>query len=115
MPGGVVKIDRLGSVVVLTMDRPQVKNAFDDEMYSSLTSALVSAENDPSVNVVVLTGSKNSGYFTSGADLTSFTPRETSSAVNPVGVFMRTLLHFKKPIIAAVNGPAIGIGVTMVQ
>jgi enoyl-CoA hydratase/carnithine racemase len=111
----VVGEDRRGAVLVLTMERPHVKNAFNDEMYTSLTSSLLSAESDPSVLVVVLTGSRTSGYFTSGADLTSFTPRDTPSAMNPVGLFMRTLLHFKKPIIAAVNGPAVGIGVTLVK
>lgn len=76
------------------------------------------AKTDEEVHVVILTGAGN--FFSAGADMT--TPSNTAldeatdgfnSAFRPVGVFMSEVMHFPKPLIAAVNGPAVGVGVTV--
>lgn len=102
------------NILNITLNRPNKKNALNYSMYKSLAQLLKKAEESPEIHVVVLTGSGD--YFTAGNDLASF-----KSGVNlaynekPSFHFMNTLSTFKKPIIAAVNGDAIGIGVTLLM
>ncbi len=93
-------------VRVLTFNRPERLNAFDNQLYIEMTSALEAAGNDDGVSVVVLTG--NGRAFSAGADRSSSEPRAGES-------FQQFLdaLAITKPLIAAVNGVAVGIGVTM--
>ncbi len=102
-------------VLLLTMNRPARKNAFDEAQWDALTDALREAEADPRVAVVLLTGA--GGNFSSGADLGAFgggerPPREDGYAS---GFFAAeaTLLAFAKPLIAAVTGVAVGGGCTI--
>lgn len=102
-------------VLLITMNRPEKKNAFDEEQWDALTSALREAETDPRVAVVVLTGA--GGNFSSGADLSGFRggdrpPREDGFAS---GFFAAeaTILAFAKPLVAAVAGVAVGGGCTI--
>jgi enoyl-CoA hydratase/carnithine racemase len=99
-------------VFQIRINRPEKKNALTQDMYSGLASALSKADEDPEVRVVTLTGTGDS--FTSGNDVADFLKRDaTSSDQRPVGSFLRTIASTKKPLIAGVNGMAIGVGVTM--
>lgn len=100
-------------VRTITINRPSKKNALTTAMYSSLVEALRDASADPKVRVVVLTGAGDT--FTAGNDLMDFAMNRPESIDTPVIQFLRALVDFEKPLIAAVNGLAIGIGVTMLQ
>jgi len=106
-----------GRVRVFKFNRVKAMNAFDDRMYLVVADALNAAEKDEKVLIVVLTGAGE--YFSSGADLHAAVEGDNSlksgqgMPLDPVGVFMRIFLRFPKPIVAAVNGPAIGVGCTM--
>ncbi|MCR9095239.1 MAG: enoyl-CoA hydratase-related protein [bacterium] len=102
-------------VLLITMNRPEKKNAFDEDQWDAFCQALRDAEADPKVAVVVLTGA--GGNFSSGADLGGFgggerPPREDGFAS---GFFAAeaTVLAFGKPLIAAVPGVAVGGGCTI--
>lgn len=100
-----------GPVVTLTLNRPSRKNAFDYALYDALSAALERAAADERILVAVVTGAGD--YFSSGADLKAADMPETSAARSPVGRFMQTVLQFPKILVAAVNGPAVGIGTTL--
>lgn len=94
----------------ITIARPERKNALDRATYRALTEALIAAENDDATRVIVLSGAD--GNFSSGNDLGDFqdTPANTPT---PGGTLLLTLATVKKPLIAAVEGHAVGIGTTM--
>lgn len=101
---------------MVVMNRPSVKNAMNDDMYEDLVSVMIAVEDDPTIAAMVLTGMGD--YFSSGADLAqasqvanSLQPRQTLH--KPAGKFMHTLLHFSKILAAAVQGPAVGIAMTL--
>ncbi len=102
-------------VMTLSIARPERRNALTAQMYAALAAALVEADANPTVRAVVLTGA--GGIFTAGNDLEDFMnspPRAGSGELNaPVFDFMRALLGCGKPVIAAVIGPAVGIGATL--
>lgn len=98
-------------VVCLRIVRPQKKNALTLAMYRALTTYLQEAAADPAVRVVVLTGTDSS--FTAGNDVLDFMQEPPTSTDSPVFQFLLTFIDFPKPIIAAVNGLAIGIGTTL--
>jgi enoyl-CoA hydratase/carnithine racemase len=102
-----------GRVRILTLNRPKAKNAFNDDLYDAVRDAMQSAADDPAVAVVIITGSE--GAFTAGQDLTEMTKARTPEQATSSGFmpFIDTLQSFPKPLIAAVNGVAVGIGVTM--
>ena len=98
-------------VLTLTLNRPTRKNALTLSMYEELAGALNASAVDPKVRVVVITGAGR--MFTSGNDLQDFMNSPPTSSDTPVFYFMRALLDFPKPLIAGVDGPAVGIGTTM--
>ena len=101
-------------VCTLLLNRPKVKNATSHQMYVEFADALDWCTADARCNVVIVTGAGD--YFSSGADLRDKDTQKwfgTPSADAPVGRFMTTVHHFPKPLIAAVNGPAVGVGVTL--
>lgn len=98
-------------VVTLTLDRPDKKNALTLPMYATLAGHLAAAEADAAVRVVVLTGA--GGNFTAGNDLRDFLAGSLTQADSPVWQFMDAFAGFPKPLVAAVGGLAIGIGVTI--
>jgi enoyl-CoA hydratase/carnithine racemase len=102
-----------GRIRILTFNRPQAKNAFNDDLYDAARDALIEAADDPGVAVVVLTGAE--GAFCAGQDLSEMTKSRTPEQAASSGFmpFVNTLQTFPKPLIAAVNGVAVGIGVTM--
>jgi enoyl-CoA hydratase/carnithine racemase len=106
------EVDAQNRTAVFTLNRPSKQNAFNNEVYNSLVECLDAAESDTRVIAVVLTA--NGPAFSSGADLNEVTEdladssKFISIAHRPPGLFMTRLLSFKKLLIAAVNGPAVG-------
>lgn len=97
-------------VVQITMNRPDRRNALDRATYQGLIDALAAAEADTGVRAIVLTGA--AGCFTSGNDLKDFAAAGAGGprvAIN----FLTAISTAKKPIVAAVEGFAVGIGTTM--
>ncbi|USD22199.1 enoyl-CoA hydratase [Microbulbifer variabilis] len=98
-------------ILEITINRPERKNALTMAMYTAMAELLNSAVNNSEIRVVILTGAE--GIFTSGNDLTDFLGGSAEGEESPVFQFMSALYNFPKPVVAAVNGPAVGIGTTM--
>jgi enoyl-CoA hydratase/carnithine racemase len=98
-------------VETLTFDRAAKKNAITAEMYEQFVAGLKRAGDDPAVRAVLVTGA--GGTFTAGNDLKDFGNPKFAQADSPVLSFMQGLATFEKPVVAAVQGIAVGIGVTM--
>lgn len=100
---------------VITLRRPEKKNALTQDMYRQMSDAIDTAQNNPNIRCLVING--GSGVFTAGNDLEDFLNDSTSNADTPRASnaikFLYSLAHNVKPIIAAVDGVAIGIGTTM--
>ena len=99
----------------LTLNRPDVLNAFNEALYDAATDALNAAAQDPDVAVVVITGAGRA--FSAGQDLAEMQARITDPGFMP-GVhgfpgFIEALARFPKPLICAVNGVGLGIGATI--
>jgi enoyl-CoA hydratase/carnithine racemase len=104
-----------GATRVIKLRRPEKKNALTQGMYRSMSDAIDTAQNNPEIRCLIVTG--GSGVFTSGNDLEEFLHAGalTSEAARASDMtkFLYSLAHNVKPIIAAVDGVAIGIGTTM--
>ncbi|MGE0700566.1 MAG: enoyl-CoA hydratase [Hyphomicrobiaceae bacterium] len=107
-----IEVRRDGDVQVVRIARPEKKNALTGPMYDGLVGALTAAEADDNVAVHVLMGS--GGVFCAGNDINDFAKRATQLG-RPGGAsgFIQLLPTLEKPLIAAVDGLAIGVGVTM--
>jgi enoyl-CoA hydratase/carnithine racemase len=106
-----VKIDRAGPVLCVTFDRPEKKNALNGAMYFAATKALQSANADSSIGAVLFAGT--AGIFTAGNDLADFLDADSASGDLPAFTFIKALASCETPLIAAIEGIAIGIGATM--
>jgi enoyl-CoA hydratase/carnithine racemase len=98
-------------ILSLTFNRPQKKNAFTGEMYDAAARALVEADANDAVRVVVLTGA--GGAFTAGNDLKDFLEHPPTGESSPVFRFLAALAHLSRPVVAGVDGVAVGIGTTL--
>jgi enoyl-CoA hydratase/carnithine racemase len=98
-------------VTSLVLARPEKKNALTGAMYDALVSAFAEASGDDTVGAILLSG--KGGVFTAGNDIGDFLRMSDALDVTPGGRFLQTLAVFEKPIVAAVEGPAIGIGATL--
>lgn len=101
-----------GAVRTVTINRPEKKNALTRAIYDSLAAAIRSADEDNSVRVICIAGAE--GAFTAGNDLQDFeaNPPTTGGKSGP-GALFAALRGAEKPLIAAVNGMAVGIGTTL--
>jgi enoyl-CoA hydratase/carnithine racemase len=106
-----ILIDRTDAVMTITLNRVDKKNSFTSAMYSACADALEQASADASVRVVVIQG--HIAVFSAGNDIADFLDTPTPGLGAPVLRFLRNLATFPKPLIAAVCGPAVGIGTTM--
>ncbi len=107
-----IKTETTEGVAAIEIARPEKKNAITVAMYSQLEQAIVDAQKDASARAILIHGQPD--IFTAGNDLEDFLknpPREGMDA--PVFRFMRALGYAEKPVVAAVNGAAVGIGTTM--
>ncbi len=102
-------------VRVLAFNRPEVRNAFDTALYQEVTAALRGADTDEAISAVVLTG--RGGAFTSGQDLAEMAAIATGTAVEGAGQgfmgLLDALVETSVPLLAAVNGVAVGLGFTL--
>ena len=102
-------------VRTLTLDRPEVLNAFDEALYEATAAAIQAAAQDPEIAVVLLTG--NGRAFSAGNDLNEMQARITDPALADKGSRFTTMIgaltDFPKPLICAVNGLGLGIGTTI--
>lgn len=102
-------------VRTLTLNRPDVLNAFNEELYLATATALREAAADEDVAVVVLTGEGRA--FSAGNDLNEMQRRISDPAFNEQGSHFTTMIDaladFPKPLICAVNGVGVGIGATI--
>jgi enoyl-CoA hydratase/carnithine racemase len=106
-----VKIERAGAVLCVTFNRPEKKNALSRAMYFRAADVLREADADPSIGAVVFSGSQ--GVFTAGNDIADFLDFESDPGEFPAFTFIKALAACETPLIAAVQGIAIGIGMTM--
>jgi enoyl-CoA hydratase/carnithine racemase len=104
-------VEREPGLLTLRMNRLDKKNALTRQMYSQMAQELNAANDDRSVQVVLITGSET--CFTSGNDLMDFMHAPKDGLGGEVLQFMQALFEFSKPVVAAVSGPAVGIGTTM--
>jgi enoyl-CoA hydratase/carnithine racemase len=99
---------------VLTLNRPDRLNAFNEELYDVTADALLAAAADPGVAVTVITGTGRA--FCAGTDVVEMAARNTggvASGRHGFGGLIDALVEFPKPLLCAVNGLAVGIGATM--
>jgi enoyl-CoA hydratase/carnithine racemase len=100
-----------GSVLTLSFDRPEKMNALTRDMYGDLAAALNGAAGDFAVRAVILTST--GAHFTAGNDIKDFMENPPTTQDSTVAAFCGALLDFPKPLLAAVNGNAVGVGTTM--
>jgi enoyl-CoA hydratase/carnithine racemase len=106
-----IKTATMNGVATIEIARPEKKNALTMAMYDAMSQALNAANADDAIRSVIITGQP--GIFTSGNDLEDFMTRPPQGEDSPVFRFMKALLDCEKPVIVAVTGAAVGIGVTM--
>ncbi|MEP2715840.1 enoyl-CoA hydratase [Pseudophaeobacter sp.] len=105
-----ISIQTSARVTTLTITRPNKRNAITQAMYGAMAAALKDYENSEA-RAFVITGAED--YFTAGNDLQDFSMADHTAEKPPVMQFLEAISTCPKPVIAAVNGPAIGIGLTM--
>jgi enoyl-CoA hydratase/carnithine racemase len=112
-----IEIARQGAVLSAAFARPEKKNAITSAMYEALIGALEEAEGDSGIGAVVLSG--KGGVFTAGNDIGDFLAIATGGARAreprdfPGWRFVAALADFGKPLVAAVQGAAVGVGTTL--
>ncbi|OWQ93777.1 enoyl-CoA hydratase [Roseateles aquatilis] len=106
-----IKTAIVNGVQTLEIARPEKKNALTRAMYQEMADTLVAANADNAVRAVLIQGQPS--IFTSGNDIEDFMGSPPRDEDAPVFQFMRAMIGCDKPIVAAVNGAAIGIGTTM--
>jgi len=107
-----VLVTRRGQVCEVRLNRPEKRNALTAEMYAALSDAFAQAEADDDIRVLLLSGA--GACFTGGNDLKDFL--NAPAVVGPdhvISRFLRALSEFSKILIAAVHGPTVGIGATL--
>jgi enoyl-CoA hydratase/carnithine racemase len=108
-----VIITRSGNVLEIRLNRPEKKNALTRAMYDAMADAFAQVDADPTLRAALLTGTGDT--FTSGNDIGDFQARAANNAQRSASRFLPTISSMRKPLIAAVNGPAIGVGTTMLM
>jgi enoyl-CoA hydratase/carnithine racemase len=107
-----VVISRADGVLEIRLDRPEKKNALTRAMYDAMSDAFAVADAEPAIRVALLTGTGDT--FTSGNDITDFQARARGGE-RAASRFLPAISSMQKPLIAAVNGAAIGVGTTMLM
>lgn len=108
-----VTTDLSGGILTITVSRPEKKNALTNAMYGALADALERAEADAGIRVVVFQA--DGEIFSAGNDLGDFAAQSEGAgpAVRHVERFLHSLVTASKPLVAAVQGKAVGVGTTM--
>lgn len=100
-------------IIIMRLNRADKKNALTGEMYTGICDGLDKLESDSNLRVGVITGTQD--CFTAGNDLVDFLNNAAINSASPVGRFLRTIPYLTKPLVAAVNGPTVGVGTTMLM
>ncbi|TXI80179.1 MAG: enoyl-CoA hydratase/isomerase family protein, partial [Cupriavidus sp.] len=105
--------ERRGATLLITLNRPERRNAFDLEVRQSLAEAVLQARDDDTVKAVVITGAQ--GVFCAGGDLKSLSEAKRPvykdrDRIRRLHTWFHELVNLEKPVIAAVDGPAFGAG-----
>jgi enoyl-CoA hydratase/carnithine racemase len=113
MPNGNIIVTEEHATRVITLRRPSKKNAITQEMYREMSRAIDTAQNNPDIRCMIITG--GSGVFTAGDDIDDFMHADASrpETLTDGARFLYSLALNVKPIIAAVDGASIGIGTVM--
>jgi enoyl-CoA hydratase/carnithine racemase len=98
-------------VMTITFNRLDKKNSITSAMYAAMADAVAQAAADASVRVVLFQGHES--IFSAGNDIGDFLNQPPTTQDSPVFRFLRGIATFEKPLLAAVAGPAVGIGTTM--
>lgn len=106
-----IKTETSNGVACIEIARVEKKNALTVAMYEAMTAAMNAAHADTTVRAIVIQGDES--IFTAGNDLEDFLKRPPQGPDWPGLQFLETLRHAEKPVVAAVNGPAIGVGTTL--
>lgn len=106
-----IEVETLEQVMRIRINRPARKNALTHAMYAAITDALREAEATPSVRVILITGTED--CFTAGNDMGDFLNNPPIGEDTPVMKLLALLPVLEKPLVAAVNGPAVGVGTTL--
>jgi len=106
-----VEARREGAALCLILARPEKKNALTGAMYDALTDALNAANKDDTIGAVLIGG--KGGVFCAGNDIGDFLKARPGESSSPGWRFIQTLPLLEKPLVAAVEGPAIGVGTTL--
>jgi len=106
-----ILIDTAAGVMTLTINRLNKKNSLTQAMYGAMADALNQAAADAAVRAVVLQGHET--IFSAGNDIGDFLNGPTSTLESPVYRFLQGIAQFPKPLVAAVCGPAVGVGTTL--
>ena len=106
-----ILVERANGVLTIAFNRPDKKNAITAAMYQTMADALVEAQGDTSVRAILFRGSV--GIFSAGNDLEDFMKTPPMGESAPVFQFLRAISSAEKPVVAAVAGPAVGIGTTL--
>src|SRR5918993_373179 len=110
-----LQVQDQGRIRVLTLERPDALNSFNEALYDAAADGLIEAAGDRGVAVVVLTGTGRA--FSAGQDVLEMAARTTGADFTPgrhgFPGFVKALREFPKPLLCAVNGMALGIGVTL--
>lgn len=116
-----VRYEQDGHIATITLDRPEARNAYSDEMCTQLVAALDRADDDADLRCVILTGAGKA--FHAGGDIKAMRERSGMFAGDPaqlrqryiagIQAVPRRIAEFSKPLIAAINGPAIGAGLDL--
>ena len=99
-----------GRVLTITMNRPAQKNALTQEMYGAIADALNRLDSDDQLRAAIITGAGDA--YTAGNDIMDFAQGDRAEEL-PVVRFLHAIRDTEKPLIAAVNGVAVGVGLTM--
>lgn len=110
---GDILTDVTDGVMTITFNRPDKKNSITAAMYATMADALAQAKDQDTVRAVVFQG--NEMIFSAGNDIADFLDRPPTTAQSPVYRFLFGIAAFPKPVIAAVCGPAVGVGTTMLM
>jgi enoyl-CoA hydratase/carnithine racemase len=106
-----IKSETANGVARIRFDRLDKKNAITVQMYAQLGAALAAADADKQVRAVLLSGTAE--CFTAGNDVADFLKAPRDPGSSPARALFEALPNMKKPVVAAVGGPAIGIGTTL--
>jgi enoyl-CoA hydratase len=113
VPRVTVLVERRERVLLLTLNRPEQRNALDRDAFRGLSQALADVEDDPEVGAVIITGAGDRA-FCAGMDLKAFAESGAPSAEDGIAVEILTGRPYAKPLIAAVNGAAVAGGFELV-